>query len=218
MNRQIDFANITPLRLGLACSVTMLLGVLSIATMLSSMAMTFWLLCGIPMVVGLFVQFFVSSDLWRHVNFAFNFLLCALTFGIALWIAIAGSSSGDALIPTVLTLFLLISAGYLGYQSGRKHLNGQTKPNKAVSSESEYIQIAGRRVAWSTLNRIADRIAMLTPLFIAIGLNTGRMLSQQAIYWFFGGISLFSSIMFAMGTGGMLWRIVLALQERNRIR
>ncbi|MFN3982269.1 MAG: hypothetical protein ACK4SA_17970 [Caldilinea sp.] len=215
MKKQLDYTNISPLQLGLLSSLTMLVGVLSIATMLKSIHLAFWLLCGIPIVTGLFIQIFVSSILWIHIYFTFNFLLCSLTFGMALWVAMTGSTNGDMLISMTLTLFLLTSAGFSGYQIARRQLNDQMKPNKTAKSESEYIQIAGRRITWSTINRIADRIAIFIPLFIAVGLNTGHMLSQQAIYWIFGVISLFFSVLFAMGTGGSFRRIVLARRGKK---
>lgn len=215
MKRQLDYTNISPFQLGLSCSIMMLLGTGFISTMLRGVNSVFWLLCGIPLAIGLCVQFFVSSVNWMHICITFSFLLCSLTFGISLWVALVNGSEGNILLSTVLALFLLTSAGYAGYQIARKRLNGQTKSSQAAEQESEYIQIAGRRIAWSTINRIADRIAMFTPLFIAVGLNTGHMLSLQAIYWIFGGVSLFFSVLAAMGTGGSVRRVILTRQEKR---
>lgn len=210
MKKQLDYTKLPPFQLGLSCSIMMLLGIGFIATMSGTVNSIFWLLCGIPVAIGLCAQFFVSSVHWMHICLTFNFLLCSLTFGISLWVAMVGSSNGDALISTILTLFLLTSAGYSGYQIARKRLNGQ-----ATKQETEYIQIAGRRIAWATINRVADRIAMFTPLLIAVGLNTGHMLSQQAIYWIFGGVSLFFSVLAAMGAGGAVRRVILAAQDKR---
>lgn len=205
-----DISNISPLQLGLSCSISMLVGMLSIATMSRMVHLGFWLLCGIPTLTGLIVSLFDDTGLWKLLHILLSALLCSLTFGISLWVAMMGSSNGDALISTILTLFLLTSAGYSGYQIARKRLNGQ-----ATKQETEYIQIAGRRIAWATINRVADRIAMFTPLLIAVGLNTGHMLSQQAIYWIFGGVSLFFSVLAAMGAGGAVRRVILAAQDKR---
>jgi hypothetical protein len=210
MKRQLDYTNISPFQLGLSCSIMMLLGTGFISTMLGGVNSVFWLLCGIPVAIGLCVQFFVSSVHWMHICLTFNFLLCSLTFGISLWVALVSGSEGNILLSTILALFLLTSAGYAGYQIARKRLNGQ-----ATEQASEYIQIAGRRIAWATINRIADRIAMFTPLLIAVGLNTGHMLSQQAIYWIFGGVSLFFSVLAAMGAGGAVRRVILTRQDKR---
>ena len=217
MKQQPDYSDnseLSPLKMGLAYSIAMLVGVLLIASMLGTVRLVFWLLCAAPTLVGMLVHLFGSTTTWKLLNHLFGALLCSLTFGISLLVAMVGSSNGNWLIPIILTLFLLMSAGYSGHLIARKRLNEQAKPSNEVTQESEYIQIAGRRIAWSTINHIVNRIAMFTPLLIAVGLNTGQMLSQQAVYWFFGGVSLFFSVIAAMGVGGGIRRVIVTTQGR----
>lgn len=200
-------AYVSPLQLGLVSVGTLCMGILTLNVLLRDIPTTLWLLCVVPLVVALVTQPFVHRPSWRYEYSVFAFSLNATIFTIALWLAMFLSYDQSLLIPTVLVASICASGVYGGYQIARRNVLWQVERRKrtdlsSAQQTSAYITIAGRCIPTAAFERVLLGIRALTPLLIALGLNSAHMLSQAGVYWFSSITSLIFVIMFTLGSGG----------------
>jgi hypothetical protein len=211
----------SPLQLGLVSAGTLFMGVLWLGGLLKEIPIALWLLCAAPLVVALIAQPFVQRPSWKYEYAAFVFFLNAMVFASVLWLALFLNQNQGFLTPTVLVASACAGGTYGGYQMAKRNHRVQVEKRSAPASSntketSSHITIAGRRIPASTVERIALRIQALTPLAIALGLNSAEMLSLQSVYWILSIGSLVFVSMFTLGTGGFWFQASVARQTHQR--
>ena len=211
----------SPLQLGLVSAGTLFMGILTLGVLLKEIPLTLWFLCAVPVIVALIAQPFVQRASWKYEYSIFVFSLNALVFALSLWLALFLNHRQDFLIPTALVASVCIGGLYGGYQMAKRNHRVQVEKRSARASSnaqetSSYITIAGRCIPTSTVERIALRIQALTPLVIALGLNSAELLSQQGIYWIFSITSLVFVSMFTLGTGGAWFQASVTRQTHQK--
>lgn len=211
--------NFSPIAVGIAATAPLYLGIVSLTMVFDDIPSELWFLGVVPIVIGLFFQVFVHNTVWLYLYLLFLLLLNSAVFAAAFCQAlIIGSTTSNVFVPMSLVVFLVAGGVYSGYQLSKnfqsntdidESLTTGTHRNSKLDSE---IVIAGHRASSTTIERVALRIRALTPLIVAIGLNSAQMLSHQAIYWIYGGARLIFVVMFTLGSGAALFRVSIARQ------
>jgi len=209
------------LQLGLVTTGTLFMGVLWLAALLKEIPIVLWLLCAVPLVVALVTQPFVQRPSWKYEYAASAFFLNAIVFALTLWLALFLIQNQGFLIPTILVASVCISGIYGGYQIAKRNYQTQVEKCSASASTiaketSSHFTIAGRRIPASTVERIALRIQALTPLVIALGLNSAELLSLQGVYWILSIGSLVFVTISTLGTGGFWFQARVARQTHQK--
>jgi len=215
-------AKVSPLRLGILTTGTMLMGLLWRGVLLNGNPAGVWLLCMIPLAVGFFVQAFVRRHSGIFLFYTFVFLLNMAVFAVVLWHALLlGTGNGEHFGPTILVSTVCCSGLFGGYQYVK---NTQRKPGSLTSrnqmqaigdKQPNPSEMEAKPATPLTTENFWARIRSLTPLFVALGLNCAYLLSQQAVYWLFGGFAILSSVMFALASGATWYRAMAAIQAER---
>lgn len=217
-------AKVSPLRLGVLTAGTMLMGLLWRGVLLNGNPSGVWLLCLIPLTVGLFVQAFVRRHSGIYLYYTFVFLLNMTVFAVVLWHALLLGTSNSAYYGPAFLVGIVCCGGlYGGYeyvkntQKQSDSLNSRTGMQAIVDEQPVAAAMEGKRATPPATRNFWDRIRSLTPLFVAIGLNSAYLLSQQAIYWLFGGFAIFSCVTFALASGATWCRTRAAIQAERTL-
>lgn len=207
-----DDVTASPLKLGLASASLSLFGILCL-TALTGPPVSVWLFVIAPIVAGMLVKLFLHSRFWWRAYMIFAFLLNTIVFALPLWYAfVLNLPNGTGLVPLLLVFALAIGGVFGGYQLSKnlqKQLELERRSKRNSSNEQmtiSYITIAGRRVSVAPIGRVSSWIRALTPLLIAVGLNSAEILSLQTIYWLFGGIGLIFVVFFTMAIGAVWYQ------------
>ncbi len=215
-------AKVSPLRLGVLATGTMLIGLLWRGVLLNGNPAWMWLLCMIPLTAGFFVQAFVRRHSGIFLFYTFVFLLNMAVFAVVLWHALLlGTDNRELVGPALLVSTICCGGLYGGYKQVK---NAQKKPG-SLTSRNQMQAIGGKQPSSTAMERpqatpptaenVWERVRSLTPLLIALGLNCAYLLSRQAVYWLGGGFAVFTCVMFALASGATWYRARAAIQAER---
>lgn len=217
-------AKVSPLRLGVLTTGTMLMGLLWRGVLLNGNPAGVWALCIIPLTAGLFVQAFVRRHSGIYLYYTFVFLLNMAVFAVVLWHALLLGTSNSAYFgPGFLVSIVCCGGLYGGYvyvkntQEKSNSFNSRTRMQAIGDKQPAVAAMEGKRATPPTTKNVWNRVRSLTPLFIALGLNCAYLLSQQAIYWLFGGFAILSCVTFALASGATWCRTRAAIQAERTL-
>lgn len=211
MTNSAPNTKISPLQMGFASAVALLFGMVSLEVLIDNIPIALWALCVLPVVAGLVVQFLVARECWIYRFYSAIFAFNAFTFAVVLWYAsYLGSGGNRLLIPIVLVASAYLGGLLGGYQVAKNSHTRQSEKARRTSPNHNKAASPNTVDRWrnssSGIERILSQIRALTPLLIALGLNSAYLFSQETIYWFSGTIGLILTLLFAYGSGGACFR------------